>query len=232
MMVDSGATSCSLTPEAARLAGLHPDHRVILTTMAGDLLVPAASDAQVRVGAAEADAVEVLTLDPEGVRAGVGRVDGVLGQSFLSRFPYLLDYEKRLLWLGDEADRQSRGLSREIQTERADGRLMLRVAIDQGAKSWWLTLDTGANAMVVWCGRRCPQLHGVKDDHLLVTNSGTSRVRQGKVRRVEVGARGFVEAQVALVDGETSESREEGVLPANWFAAVYVDNARKVVRLR
>jgi hypothetical protein len=64
----------------------------------------------------------------------------------------------------------------------------------------------------------------------IVTNSGSCAVRRGIVRRIRVGATVIPSAEAALVDGPVS-GLEDGVLPANWFRAIYVDSERNVVRL-
>ena len=175
MMIDTGATSCSLSPESAKAAGLVMDYRVV--------------------------------------------------------FPYLIDYRQKLLWLGDEAVRQAASLRTEIAAERADGRMVLPVGMESGGGRWRLTLDTGANALVIRCGARCPKLRDAHGGDRIVTNAGSCAVRRGIVHHVTVGTMIIPRAEAALVDGPVRAS-EDGVLPASWFSAVYVDSARNLVRLR
>jgi hypothetical protein len=230
MMIDTGASSCWLTPEVAFAAGLTFDHRVVFTTMAGERLVPAASNARVRLGSEEAGSVEVLSLELDGVRTVSRGVDGVLGQSFLGRFVYMIDYRRKLFRLGDEAGEQVPSFTTEILAEQAQGTMVLPVGIEPGAGIWRLTLDTGSDALVMRCGAHCPQVRDSREGDRIMTNSGSRGVRRGFVDRITVGAVSIPRAEVALLDGPVS-GFADGVLPANWFAAVYVDSARNLVRL-
>jgi hypothetical protein len=81
------------------------------------------------------------------------------------------------------------------------------------------------------CGGHCPKLQDARSGDRIVTNSGTCTVRRGVVRQVSVGDIVFPKAVTALMDGAVS-SLDEGLLPANWFSAVYVDSVRNVVRLK
>jgi hypothetical protein len=230
MMIDTGASSCSLTPKAARAARLTVDHQVALTTLAKERLVPAASNVPVRVGSVEAGGVEFLAMELDAVRTVDSRADGVLGQSFLSRLPYLIDYRRKFLWLGDEAGRQGGRLGTEIVAERAYGRMVLPVGMGPGSGRWRLALDSGASGLVMRCGGHCPQLWNARRGDAILTNSGACAVRRGIVRRVVVGTTIVRSVEAALLDGQAL-SFEDGVLPANWFSAVYVDSARNLVRL-
>ncbi|HLK62495.1 MAG TPA: aspartyl protease family protein [Bryobacteraceae bacterium] len=232
MMLDTGAASCSLSPDAAKTAHLALDHRVVLTTIVGERVVPGASNAHLRIGTSEARGVEVLAMEPDAVRAAIGPVDGVLGQSFLSKFPYLIDYRDQRLWLGAAAVRRALDLPAEIGAERSEGRVVVPVAIGAGVGPWRLTLDSGATAIVLRCGGRCPKLRKARSGDRIVTNAGSSaRVRHGMLPAVRVGDKVLEWAEAALIDGPASTS-EDGVLPANWFSAVFVDPARSIVRLR
>src|SRR6185369_13992495 len=113
MLVDTGASSCALTPEAAQRAGLRYTHRVVVETPAGTRIVPA-GEARMTVGTAQAVDAEILVQSIDGVRKVDPGVDGVLGQSFLGRFPYLIDYKKKRLLIGPEADERSATLGEPI----------------------------------------------------------------------------------------------------------------------
>lgn len=104
MLVDTGAASSLVRPEVALKIGLQPTYAVEQVTAAGNRLVPAGILAEVRVGAVADQAVEAM-IGP--VRAK--GVDGVLGQSFLVRHDYLLDYHDRRVVLDGPPRRASGG---------------------------------------------------------------------------------------------------------------------------
>src|SRR5215471_14965319 len=127
MLVDTGASSCMLSTEAATSAGLVYDHRVVVAPI---------------------DAVRQV--DP--------KADGILGQSFLGRFPYLIDYRKKRLMIGGEAEEQSVVLGGTLAADQVDGRIVVPVSFGGGGKSWRLVLDSGSRRLLLECGTGCPRI--------------------------------------------------------------------------
>src|SRR5215472_2528939 len=85
MLVDTGASSCTLSNEAATAAGLVYDHRVMVATAAGEHVLPAAGETRVQAGTVQASGVEMLAGPIDAVRQVDPNADGILGQSFLGR---------------------------------------------------------------------------------------------------------------------------------------------------
>lgn len=231
MMIDTGASSCSLTPQAARTAGLRLDHRVSLSTMGEERLVPATSDATVRVGSAEARGVEVLIVPLDGVRSVVRRVDGILGQNFLNHFVYLIDYRRKRLWLGEEATRRAMPMPSEILAERAQGRMVVPVVLARGTRPWKLIMDSGASDVMVRCGNACPPLLEIWDGSKVLTNAGNREVQSGLLEGIEVGGIRLVHVPVGMVEVPPKIGHADGVLPTRYFSAIYVDSANDRIRL-
>ncbi len=231
MLIDTGTSSCALSPEAAHAAGLVFDTRVRLATISGEHLVPAARATRVRVGPVEADGIEVLSQTIDATRRLDPKVDGLLGQSFLSRRPYLIDYRRRRIWFGEAATRQSSRLGAAVHAESSYGRMVLPVEIERGVRRWRLVLDSGAASLIVQCGTRCPHLSEVRAGARAITNSGERPAQQGLLGRVQVGALSVVRAPAVLVETAPLSNQEDGLLPAAWFSAVYVDSGRGLVRL-
>ena len=132
MLVDTGASSCMLTPEAGQAASLVHDHQVLLVGAAGSQRPAPAAYANVVVGGVEADSIEVVVNRLEGAQRLSARVNGVLGLAFLGRFPYLLDYRHKRLLLGDEARRASTGLRPEVSVTQPVGHIVVPVALAPG----------------------------------------------------------------------------------------------------
>jgi len=231
MLIDTGTSSCALSPKAARTAGLAFDSRVHLANISGEHLVPAARATRVRVGPIEAEGIEVLAQTIDAARRLDSKVDGLLGQSFLSRRPYLIDYRRRRIWFGEAATRQASRLGPAVHAESAYGRMVLPVEIEHGVRPWRLVLDSGAASLIVQCSTRCPHLSEVDAGARVITNSGERPARQGLLRRVQVGAVSMSRAPAVLVEAAPMSNQEDGVLPAAWFSAIYVDSGRGLVRL-
>jgi len=229
MLIDTGAYSCMLTPDAARRAGLSLDHRTILTTLTGEKTVPGALHNLVQAGTNSESDVDILVTELAQLRQLDGKVDGVLGQSFLSRSAYLLDYHMKRLWLGDEAIAQAGRLPIAVASARSHGRTMLPVVLAPGGAPWRLTLDSGASHVVIACGDRCPGARGVQEGVLLTSYVGERTVPVGTLRYVEIGGVRMPPAEAVLVDSPALDGGDDGVLPTNWFSAVYANG--DVVRL-
>lgn len=228
MALDTGNTSCMVTPSAAAALGLVPDERVMLTTAADERVIPAVTSTRVEVGTVAADGVEVLVDSLDGIRSVGGRVDGVLGQSFLSRISYLVDYRQGRLWVGPEADRQSSRVGSRVAVEIVRDRVMLPVVVEPGGRTWRMVLDTGANDLLLGCGSDCPRAAGVTH---LRTNAGEHPVRTAKVRQVRVGGLRFSDREALLTGKPAHGEQGDGLLPGHWFSAIYVGRGGEVVRL-
>ena len=230
LLVDTGATSSAVTPAVAQAAGVRPDHRVTLSTATGDRVVPA-GQTRVRVGDVSATEVEVLILELETMRRIDPRIQGVLGQSFLSRFPCLIDYRARRMWLGEEAMRRAEAMPAPLPAETTEGRMTVPVIVDGAAKPVRLVLDSGAAAMVLTCGASCPRLIESGAGGRMFTNAGEQEVVQGRVSGVTIGTIRIPRPAVALLKNAPLTPLEDGVIPAHWFSAVYLDPQRNQVRL-
>lgn len=230
MLVDTGNTSTWVTPEVGKRIGLTYHYRVVVSSLAGDRIAPAARNVPIRVGAAESMDVEVIAIDFPGVRGLGGDIDGILGQNFLGRFPYLIDYRSGRILFAEQAVRQA-GKMPALPARSVAGRMAVDVSLDGAEAPFRLVLDSGASHMLVFCGPRCPHLSGVRGDAIAVSNGGSQRVRRGTVRQASLGGVRFTNREAALIDTSPDEGDADGLLPARWFSAVYVNAGRGEVRL-
>jgi clan AA aspartic protease (TIGR02281 family) len=94
-LLDTGATSCVITPLMAGRLGLFPPTRHIeVDTAAGPVRAGVVRLRSVAVGLQRADAVQALILD-----AIEDDLDGVIGLNFLDQFTYAIDPRRRVLEL-------------------------------------------------------------------------------------------------------------------------------------
>ena len=155
--------------------------------------------------------------------------DGVLGQNFLGQSPYLIDYERGRLFLGDEAIVEADRLPIEVFGVKLRGRTVLPVKLDSSGRAWRLTLDSGATNLVVSCSERCPGLRDIQKDSLLATHVGERPVSRGMLKQVEIGGVVMPLGEAVLLHAPAPDTGWDGVLPTRWFSAIYVNNT--VVRL-
>jgi hypothetical protein len=229
MLVDTGATSCILTAEAARRAAVQFDHRVLFTTMTGEKIIPAANRNQVHVGEVIEPDVEIIIAPLKELFVLDPKVDGVLGQSFLSRAPYLIDYRHKRLLLGTDASDAADRLPIMLEPQRVLGRIAVPVLIEAGNRQVSLTLDSGAASLVLECDSQCPMIRDVGRDGALVTYLGEMPVTRGVLHHIKVGGVTLFATDTVLVRKRLPDGQAQGVLPTRLFSAVYVDEG--VVRL-
>ncbi|MEP6961841.1 MAG: retropepsin-like aspartic protease, partial [Acidobacteriota bacterium] len=228
MLFDTGANASLLTPQAAKIAELSFDHRSILTTFAGDRIVPGGSRNVIEVGGVSQSNLPILVLDLPEVHKIDSRADGVLGQSFFHRIAYLLDYKQKRLWLGLDATREAQRLANEVAAVRFDGRTVLPVTLEPGGPVWQLTMDSGASNLVIDCNLGCPRAADLQRGASLATHNGERPVSHGTLRNVAIGGLRMPPADTVMLQNVSTEHWDDGVVPTRWFDAFYVKD--QVVR--
>jgi predicted aspartyl protease len=207
LLVDTGAQSSVITPAAAARLGLIPRYRVEVVTTSGTMLVPATRAATAALPGALAADLELLIYAIPGLDA-----DGVLGQNFLGRFNYLLD---NLHGRIDFEPVATAGTA--VPFELVEGRPALAVR-GAGRHSLRLVLDTGASHMVLF---RHPA--GGTGYAELATSTGAIRVRTATIAALEIGGTRLANITAALA-AQAAVPIEDGLLPAHFFRAIYVNN--------
>ncbi len=203
MMVDTGNASSTVRPAIARRLALRPTYRVEQVTASGSRLALAAVLNEVRVGALSDKGVEVIITD---VR--LSGVDGVLGQSWLIRHDYLLDYHNRRLVL--DGTPPGGGLRIALRVE--DGRLLIPVDID--GRQTEVTLDSGAPVVVLF-GSSHPMQAA-----MLLTDTGEAGAETGTVHVSLKGGHQCSMPAAWVNSPQTSPT----LFPLSLFASVYICN--------
>ena len=201
MMVDTGAAASSMRPEVARRIGAIPAYTVEQVTVAAARRTPALLLDEVRTGSVSQPAVEFLIAG--GLPSGI---DGVLGQSWLVRHDYLIDYRRHRLVLDGEAP----AAGDRTALRMVHGRPAIAARVD--GRTAELVLDSGADTLVLF-GR--PRFF-----------STTLFTSQGAVLA------GTSPAHVALARGRTdivpaawiNGTESGGLFPLHTYSAVYVSN--------
>lgn len=202
MMLDTGATSCLVRPAVAKRLGLRPAYAVEHETVGGVNHVPVAILDDLRIGPVSDKGIETMITDVE-----LSGVDGVLGQSWLLRHDYLLDYSASRLVLN--APEPGRGVRTALRS--SDGRPMIEAEVDGRRQD--LVVDSGASGLVLF--GRSPMAGRAT----LVTNGGSVEVGTGRAR-ITIG--GTYTRMIPTI--EVKASPLAGLLPAVAFSLVYISN--------
>ena len=110
------------------------------------------------------------------------------------------------------------------------GRPALSVQPDPASAPVVLVLDSGASGLLLYCTQRCPRLSETTAGQAL-TNTGARKVRQGILSHAALGSLRFSGRRAALIEANPEPGQADGLLPANWFSAIYYNAARQEIRL-
>lgn len=207
MLIDTGDSSSIVRPEIARRLNLKAPYAVNQASIAGVRRLPVAVLDEVRAGSVSERSVEAMIGDV--FQPGV---DGVLGESWLVRHDYLLDYRNRRIVL----DAPAAGSGVRVPLRSPDGRPVVAASIDGRVRE--LVVDSGASAIVLYeksTGAVTARLHA----------NGAAPAQNCTVRFSLAGARD------RLMDAFRIDVRGlgPGLLPASAFASVFVSNRQGFV---
>ncbi len=212
-LIDTATTMNHMEPELARSIGLEATFRTQLSSSVGEVMALGSEGADIALGDVRADRQKFLFAGMEVVRELTGGIQGILGQSFLSRFDYLLDLRRRRLEFGKQAVAGKRSPLRQHE-----GRNIVSTSLGE------LVLDSGAARLV---------LFGVNPDSVdrsyMKTLAGSRTVGMIFSQLIIEGRRIWRGDAVALPD--RSEMGVAGLMPLSFFRTIYVCNSEGFVVL-
>ncbi len=130
-LVDSGANLSLIDAGLARTIGLNPTSQVDLASATGKTPVSESDGNEIRLDTAKADSQKLLLSDLEAIHRFSSDIQGVLGQSFLSRFDYTIDLRGKSLGFGKQDKSGTRVSFKMINSRLAIstslGELVLRI---------------------------------------------------------------------------------------------------------
>jgi hypothetical protein len=172
------------------------------------------------VGGARADSILASVLDGDRLRIDGKPVDGILGQDFLSRFDYTIDYRRRRLsWDGD-----ARGGVR-LALRRSEGVFLVDLPQPGNARPpIRFVPDSGANGLVVFDrGGSLPLAMDPLPSGAEIEDSSGRRVavEMRRIRSLAVGDVTLRDQAAAVVPGLAADAGQgDGLLPLHQFASV------------
>jgi predicted aspartyl protease len=215
MMVDTGNAASLIRPQVAEKLGVRAAYSVDQVTSGGVRRAPVIVIDRLTVGPVIDRQIEAMV----GALAMVGAmdgVDGVLGQSWLVRHDYLLDYRNRRLVLDGAAPEWA--MRTDLRT--VDGRPAVAALVDGVALD--LVVDSGADILVLF-------EHKLRsaDEATLSTNGRSASAELGSALVALCGS----PEQRMTVARVNSPQLSGGLVPANAFRGIYVSNREGFVEL-
>jgi predicted aspartyl protease len=204
MMIDTGNASSLIRPSVAKRLKAQAKYAVEQVTVGGTRIVPVVVLNQVKVGEVRDLAVEAMVGE-----VAMEGVDGVLGQSWLVRHDYLLDFRQRRLVLDGEPPCQ--GWRTPLRS--MDGRPII-VAEVEGRRAE-MVVDSGAASVVLFdAGNRSRTGAAIR------TNAFSASAAESSVR-IAIGENPSRQMNAVRVNAMQAEP---GLLPASAFGTVYISN--------
>jgi hypothetical protein len=223
-LLDTGASHTTVSSELAKTLRLPAVAQVRVATTAGIDLRPVIRLEHMNVGSARVEALMpsvAAAVQLRGIETGI---DGIVGQDFLERFDYTLDYRrKRLRWTAQQDDPHER-----LPLVRAGTRSLVAVSAGRRQAPVLMVPDSGAEALVVFVRNGTTALEVDEVDQLVgVSGVGSWRATRAAVlRELRVGTVTLRDQPAVVVEASGSRSVEgDGLLPLHRFPSVSFSNS-------
>jgi predicted aspartyl protease len=235
-ILDTGTKTTIVDERIFREIGLRPIARMPLTTFTGTTIVDVARVDSVSVGMASATDIEVSCVDLQKAFSLDSDLYGVLGQNFMSRFSYLLDYQRQRVVLDLDGVLHRDMLGVQIPVETIEFRDY--VLDDPGAVTrppMRFLLDSGSAFPVIFeRPQRGPGFEVARGVQKLsfVSAFGSRLVEAGRIGVIRIGSETIRNMSVRVTAARDNEDRSEsGLLPTALFRGIYFNHREGYVIL-
>jgi hypothetical protein len=236
-VVDTGTNQTVVDPGLWTELGLATSSAVTLNTLAGPQRAMLSVVDQMSVGSSSVKKLEILIGSVETIRAVDRSIRGILGLDFLYHFAFALDYEPARLRLFPPdllADPENSG-GGSVDIQLTGGRLLIP-STWQDATERLLALDSGIGSVLLFVHRAAVE-SGPRAGELrrhLTTNAASTETFRIPLPDFAVGQHQIRRSQGLLLPrvGETSELREDGLLPASLFRSVFVNAHARIAAFK
>lgn len=230
-MLDTGSNRSVVSSDLAAHLALPVVAKAVMVTATGRQVYPVVNIDRVEIGDARSSAVLASVVPTSRLRAAIARIDGIVGQDFLSRFNYTLDYRKRRLSWTAEPPSDDRDVRLPLVKE--EGRFL--VELPQKDRTLRFVPDSGAEALVVFERNGAAPVALVQAPwrDQLVSTTGTKDTRVMLLPRLLVGST-IIEREVVILiaRNEPDAPAGDGLLPLHLFARVSFNCAEAYIVLR
>lgn len=210
-LLDTGANMNLIESRLARRIGMTTTFEDVVESAAGKTLMPGSDGNVVELGPVRAEGQRFQYTDLETIHMLWPDIHGVLGQTFLSGFDYLLDLRGKRLEFGKQELTGNRS-----QFRRQDGRTAIATNLGD------LVLDSGAPRLVLF-----GVVSGTGQLRDMLTLAGSKSVRM-VASRLAIAGRDVWRGDAVALAGAT-EQGIAGLMPLSFFRSVYVCNSEGYV---
>lgn len=231
-LLDTGSTHSAVTSAVADGLNLRPVARTTMTASGGTVECLVVAMPVVEVGPARLDRLTATELPAAaGVALGVD-VDGILGQDFLARFSFTIDYQaSRIRW--HEADHASDTGGVRLILMPSQDRFVVELPQRKGGRALRLVPDSGADTLVLYgdAGRALVSEWQPRPA-VLDSPTGSQALRPAIVDGLKIGNARLGRQRAVVLTAAPLEDAPDGLLPLHLFASVEFNAVRRVVVVR
>jgi hypothetical protein len=239
-VLDTGSSTTLIDPQLATQLSLPGVGHTTLYGAQSSSRVPIAHASELRLGGARVLNLAVLLESLAGLNEHCGKIRGVLGENFLSRFDLLLDNRHRQVHLEEgragsmvedlEGERIPLINHGRVEGEPTSNRLLLTAkAPDVGPNELTFALDSGASTVVLfrnihtgnWALRRA-DLDAPGSSNSV--QPGTRLIYLRRLQALTLGRRVLADL-AAAVPTSSPAGDSDGLLPTGIFHSVYISHS-------
>jgi len=219
-LLDTGSTHTAITGVLAAALGAIPVARTTMRASGGTIDCAVVALPRVAIGKAAADGLTATVLPPGAAGALGTGVDGVLGQDFLARFRFTIDYRRSRIEWHDAAYVPAGARLTLVPSE--DRWLVELTSSAGGDAPYRFVPDSGADTLVLYGQALADRLVTAwrPGPAALGSLTGTRELRAGVVDRLRVGVAAIIR-QPAVVVPERPAGDVDGLLPLHGFDRVF-----------
>ena len=232
-LLDTGSSKSILEPFLIDELGGKAIGQNRLVTAAGSMLVSSYRLEGFQLGPQRVEYLDVLAHPIPGNRGVQTR--GILGQDFLGRFNFILDYKSRTITF-EEDQEFSRSLKGGVHNLLDSAqRRMVQIPPQSGeSRPSLFVLDSGAEAIVLFGDDFRGlgfDLNSASNVDKVQTVVGRGFVSRGQFRSFKVGGTTLqnLPVRLAQIEEPAKVRTENGLLPTAYFQSIYINNVMRFV---
>ena len=231
-ILDTGADDVILDSSLARKLAFHVSGDARQATILGAWEPDRSMAKSLQLGPVQMHDAPVLLSDLSGLRSQVPGAQGILGQSFLSHFNYLLDYQNRSLRFEQNEEIRGSLQGQPLPSVIVGQRIFLLAhAQTAGSAPLRLLLDSGANALVL-SRASADAIHLVlQGQRLATTVNDKVAIPFGELEQLSLGSRLLRHLPVTVSAAQQMRAVCDGLLPASLFKAIYINNTEGFIEI-
>ncbi|MBM3792324.1 MAG: hypothetical protein FJW35_18515 [Acidobacteria bacterium] len=228
-VLDTGAAVTVICDKVARKLALRPMTHIRLTHFTGTSDIPLAPIRSLSVGDYSVPDMKVIYCDLQKLWGFDRSAQGVLGQDFLSKFNFLLNWRERTIHFERNGELRSQLAGTALPCERLQGKYYVRVpSATRAGRYLKLLLDSGSPYMLVYetpFTREDLSVVRIEGRTVAQTADGRRELQVWRIAALRLGEVLLEGLRVRIAPPLNREGLDwEGILPVSLFESIYFNS--------